>query len=257
MTFNDSAFHFYQPGQWPQDAITLPLEASLAIMINMSYTPHQSPIWPFAGEPANETTSYTHFPRNFLLPIAAGAAAGILTGLKIHNDHFPLWVESRGWVHALLLTELATSTAKVTFQRKRPFFDTALAQDGKTSDDDRYSFFSGHASHAFSFATYSSLMMFKYAPSKTTAWVYSICAYSAAGIVSYSRVTDHAHNLSDVLVGAFVGTLVSAAVFSKVSDAEENALHKEENKISWKITPRVLTDQSQHVWYGGDFEVRY
>lgn len=82
-------------------------------------------------------------------------------------------------------TLLTTSILKVTVKRARPSFP---------SKED--SFPSGHASMSFNFASVV-------AAEHGTYW--GIPAYALASFISYSRVNDGWHWVSDVLVGATIG----------------------------------------------------
>ena len=246
MTFN--------PGDLKQDLITLPLEGALIGAMNYFYTPKASPIWPFNDEAANESPRPTTLPASKVLPYALGTATLVLGGLSLTNDDFALGTHVRGWLHAVLLTELATSTAKVTFQRKRPFYDTVEREDGTNSYDARFSFFSGHASHAFSFATYSSALMFQYSNSPLLNWSYAALAYSTATWVASTRVKDHAHNVSDVVAGGIVGTAIAAAVFYRVEQVDKAHKAKSSSKFDYQVIPYAFNDDSNNTWYGANLE---
>jgi membrane-associated phospholipid phosphatase len=256
MILDTPSWSSYNPGYLNQDLVTLPIEGAAILLLNKSYTPRSDALWPFQGEVATASMKPTTLTSSMMVPIAAGAAGAIFTGLALSNSNFPVWTQARGWLHAILLTEIATSSAKVTFQRKRPFFDTELNQYGTTSDDDRFSFFSGHASHAFSFATYSSLLMFEYSSSPVVNWIYSAAAFAGASAVAYSRVNDHAHNVSDIVVGGIVGTIISASVFYRVHivDQEHN---RQDKSFSWQIVPTITSDEQDRLWYGGNIGIRY
>lgn len=246
----------FDPGNLNQDLITLPIEAGLILLLNNSYTPRSNALWPFQGEIATATPEPTTLTSSKMAPIAAGVAVATLGGLALTNKNFPAWVQIRGWLHAILLTEVATSGTKVTFQRKRPFYDTELNQYGTASDDSRFSFFSGHASHAFSFATYSSLLLFQYSGSPVTNWIYSTAAFAAATGVAYTRIYDHAHNVSDVVVGGIVGAVISASVFYRVQKVNDEVESKNES-LEWKFTPSIAADARQKWWYSGNIEVKF
>lgn len=244
----------FNPGEWQQDIFTVPLEVGLIATVGQFNTNRTTPLWPFANETADKEAKKTTYPRSTLLPYALGTSAVVLSGLSLFTKNFPLYRHGIGWIHAHLLTELATCTAKVTFQRKRPFYDKKTAEGQTPSQDDKYSFFSGHASHALAFATYSSALMFKYSESTVLNWTYASLIYTGAGIIAASRVTDNAHYVSDVIVGSLVGTLISALVFFRVE--EVNTKRKEENKqsLNFNISPIVFRDDLQKPWYGANIE---
>lgn len=258
MTSDALDWSSYQPGYLNQDLLTLPLEGVTIALINERYTPRAHALWPFQKESGDSSEKATTLPASALAPVAAGLVGALFSGLTLSNSKFPVWLQARGWLHAVLLTEIATSGTKVIFQRKRPFFDTELSKNGFTSADSRFSFISGHASHAFSFATYSSLMMFEYSPSPAVNLIYSIAAFSGAAAVAYTRVYDHAHHVDDVIAGGLIGTLTAAAVFYRVHAVEEKINSGEKmDGLSWEVMPIILADERKRLWYGGNIEFRY
>jgi membrane-associated phospholipid phosphatase len=247
----------FNPGDLKQDFITLPLEGALIGSVNYFYTPKATPVWPFNNESANLDPRPTTLHGSTIMPYALGAATFVLGGLTLSNDDFALGTHVRGWLHAVLLTELATSTAKVTFQRKRPFYDTIEQNGGTTTYDDRFSFFSGHASHAFSFATYSSALMIQYSKSPILSWTYAALAYSAATYIASTRVTDHAHNVSDVIAGGIVGTAIAAAVFYRVEQIDKVHKINSSNNLDYKVVPFVFNDDSNKNWFGINIDLEF
>jgi membrane-associated phospholipid phosphatase len=100
------------------------------------------------------------------------------------------------------LTEVATTVVKVTVARRRPY---AWAAGQRVSADDDLSFFSGHASAAFAMAgAFGTVAQLRGDP----AWpvVYAV-GFPAAALVAYLRVGADKHWLTDVAVGAAVGTV--------------------------------------------------
>ncbi len=94
-------------------------------------------------------------------------------------------------VRAQLLTEGLVQGLKFVVRRERP--------DGS----DRRSFPSGHA--AITFATATVLQ-------RRFGWVRAMPAYVVASYVSAARVTEDKHFLSDVVGGAFLGTIAGRTV---------------------------------------------
>ena len=122
-------------------------------------------------------------------------------------------------------------------------------------DDARASFYSDHSNMAFAFSTYTSLLMYQYSHSFIATSVYSVGLYTAASLVSASRVDDHAHNLSDVMVGALMGTTISALTFFRVQEGEEEInSHSRASDIS--VEPGVWHDvENKKTWYTANFEM--
>jgi membrane-associated phospholipid phosphatase len=102
--------------------------------------------------------------------------------------------------------------AKLTFQRQRPFanaMDSELALS-VASPENNMSFFSGHATFAFSLAvsagTVASMRDYRLAP---VIWGVGLTTATAT---SYLRMAADKHYFSDVIVGAAVGSLTGFAV---------------------------------------------
>ncbi len=253
-TQNTLSWMTFNPGDLKQDLFTLPIEGALIGAMNHFYTPKSTSFWPFQNEVTTESSRPTTLPASKIFPYALGAGALILGGLTLSNNDFALGTHVRGWLHAILLTELATSTAKVTFQRKRPFYDTKEKNEDSTAYDDRFSFFSGHASHAFSFATYSSALMFQYSHSPFLNWSYATFAYSTATWVASTRVKDHAHNISDVIAGGIVGTAITAAIFYRVEQVDKSHKTDLSSKFNFQVIPYTFNDDSNKTWYGANLD---
>jgi membrane-associated phospholipid phosphatase len=194
-----------------------------------------------------------------LLPYAIGTGALVFGGLALCSDDFHLGTQGRGFIHAILLSELATNTAKVVFQKKRPTYDAQVqGNQGEDTNDSRVSFYSGHANHAFNFATYTSLMMFKFSNSTTLSTLYTATSFAAASVISYSRVQDHAHNLTDVVVGALMGTTISSLVFFRVQEVNAQLNPTQHHPLStfrWNLTPGMTYDETGKAWYMADFKL--
>ena len=210
----------YSPGLFSQDLVTMPLEAGLVYAITRAYWPQQRPLPPFASETTDRERQKTRHPAEILRFSAIGLAGLGLGAVSMSSDEYSLGVQCRGWIHAHLLTEMATATAKVAFQRKRPFYDrvkkASLANAGPPPrEDDRFSFFSGHASHAFAFAGYSTALVLRYLDFSWFTVGYTVTSLGFATYIAASRALDGQHNWSDVVTGAAVGYVVSQLVFNQ------------------------------------------
>ncbi len=235
----------FRPGDFSQDKYTLPIEVGLISVLSNFYTPRSKTLFPGFDQSTNESNNKTTYGRTMLLPYAIG------TGLSLYNKDFSLWTEARGFAHALLLSEVAAMSAKHIFQEKRPNYNSQLStHQGEEKSDSRASFYSDHASQAFAFTTYTSLLMFKYSNSMVVSCIYGSTSTVASSIISYSRVTDHAHHLSDVLVGAFMGSAISALTFFRVQEVQKQA-HKPVNQtfVNWAITPEVRQESNGQTSY--------
>jgi membrane-associated phospholipid phosphatase len=152
----------------------------------------------------------------------AGAALGysLLDGYRREDP-------GDGWANALLIVEatsvamLLDTTAKYAFARQRPD-----AWRGETRGDRRdrnLSFFSAQSTFAFAIAASSStLLLEQRAPHARS---YAFVVFGAAATTAYLRVAADRHYVSDVLVGAAVGTLVGWAIPHFFHGPTESGLH--------------------------------
>ena len=142
---------------------------------------------------------------------ALSAAAGLEGGPR----------EAVSALQTLSLTALATEVLKHTFGRPRPDYEDRMRLHAQTGDpklltDARLSMPSGHSSAAFALALHTSLWAHRAAcrrghgkASIAVGWGVPLSAAAAIGI---SRITDHRHNLSDVVAGALIGLGMSWGV---------------------------------------------
>jgi len=111
------------------------------------------------------------------------------------------------WVQNLLFTANLTQSAKIVFQRKRPYTrNPNFVSDG--ANDHFYSFFSGHSSMTAAAAATSIWMAYRYPSSKTS----KITAWASTGLALTTgvlRITAGKHYPSDVIMGWAIGTGVS------------------------------------------------
>lgn len=114
--------------------------------------------------------------------------------------------------------------AEPTF--KGPFGNTSHDFNGDRSNS---SFPSGHATVAFAAATVYSMEYRK------TIWV-PIVAYSAASLISLSRITENKHWTTDVLVGAMLGYLTGRHIVDNYHRyAKLKAPRMPKNSVSFKM----------------------
>lgn len=104
---------------------------------------------------------------------------------------------------SLVLTSVTVAIIKNTVKRKRPFESIIHLQSLKIGID-QYSFPSGHTAAAFSLAVTSALVTSGHVASS----IYLILAF----IVAASRVYLGVHYLSDVTVGALIGSFFAVLV---------------------------------------------
>ena len=132
--------------------------------------------------------------REAIAPIAAGSyfMGAVLKNGKLKK--IGLFTVTAG-----LATQIVTEAFKKSFNRKRP---NASNDPYDFFEENSYSFFSGHASGAFSLATVIA-EVYKDKP------LVPYLAYGAAAITAYARMHDNKHWASDVLAGAVAGHLIT------------------------------------------------
>jgi membrane-associated phospholipid phosphatase len=160
-------------------------------------------------------------------PLGENSKYGDLMGRGVPNAAYVLGMLGYGWMNpdsaaiqnavsmfqASIYASLVTKGLKYGFREQRP---------DKTTHD---SFPSGHATAAFSFASYVGCR-------HSLPW--GIAAYSLASFVAYSRINDNRHTLSDVVGGATVGTSFGVGVCL----AENNRNEKSKSATThWQILP--------------------
>ncbi len=112
-------------------------------------------------------------------------------------------------LEALATTALVTNIMKHVVGRQRPYAYGAGLDEGYDS------FFSGHTSMTFASATLLTVYAYEYNwLSDTTRWIVPASTYLIAGFTGYLRVAADRHWLTDVLVGAIVGTGTSYLVYA-------------------------------------------
>ena len=215
-------FHF-APGLVSQDMVTIPLELAAVALISTQFEPPSISRWPFAHETANGVRRPTRHPGSLAAAMGSAVMLPLVGSLLANQPQFKLWPQVSGLIHTHLLTEMFTVSAKVGFGRKRPFYDTE-ARLHRERVDDRMSFFSGHSSHAFAFATYGSLMAQHYVSDVTTRWIFTGMFYATSSWIASSRAVDGQHNWSDVAVGALVGSSVAWFVSQRTNAASGDSI---------------------------------
>ena len=134
---------------------------------------------------------------NTWLPLFIGL--GILILLK--NSRKEILGIFLALISMLLLVTLAIFLTKNGVQRLRPSND--IAMDGlirAVISPSDFSFFSGHAASSFSIAMFAVFFL-----RKKVRWIYIILIWPL--LFCFSRIYLGVHYLSDIIVGAAVGTL--------------------------------------------------
>ncbi len=132
------------------------------------------------GSTGNEIISWT------LSPYTYGGVSVILWGVGAATKHPKLALTGRALTEAIVFSMVLTTAGKFAFRRTAP-------------DGGNFSFPSGHATAAF--AASGVLTVFY-------GWKGGLASYPLAMLVSLSRLDQHQHWLSDVVMGATIGTII-------------------------------------------------
>ena len=145
------------------------------------------------------------------------AFGNTLAGQENMRDEY---AHAWGFYKVLIYNHLATELVKNTVRRSRP------------DDSDTKSFFSGHTSTAF----VTSAFLHRETVDAIDAWeaveqlptlrtglktASFVLLYGWASYVGYSRIADNKHYVSDVVVGAAVGTLIGNLVYESYFGSDE------------------------------------
>jgi membrane-associated phospholipid phosphatase len=119
-------------------------------------------------------------------------------------------------LEAIAVSGVVTSAFKETMGRARPNVATAGREDwqlfrgARSSTGDYESFPSGHATAAFAFAAAVTGEVALHAPEH--AKLVGVTTFGLAGLTAFARMHDDRHWLSDVTVGAGIGTVTALAI---------------------------------------------
>lgn len=109
-------------------------------------------------------------------------------------------------LNSYLITGATAQFSKFMTSRHRPWSNAKFNEwDGPSLDGKHTSFFSGHSTTVWAFAT---VFAMEYKEKK---WVVPI-AYSIAGLSALSRIHDNAHWASDVFVGSAFGYFLTKTI---------------------------------------------
>lgn len=133
-------------------------------------------------------------------------------------------------IEAITVSGTVTSLLKMAFGRARPYLSPTAPDDfqfgrGAEYRDGRYSSMpSGHATAAFAFASAVTGEVKLRAPEH--ARTVGVLTYGAAVMTSYGRMHNDRHWLSDVTVGAGIGTVTGWAITRWHATRPNNAIDR-------------------------------
>ncbi len=145
-------------------------------------------------------------------PVVYGGVS-LFTWIAAGNtDHPKLALTSRTVFEALLISMAITFVGKAAFRRERP-------------DGGNFSFPSGHTTAAFSTAAVLTVFY---------GWKGALPSYAVATVVALNRLDDKSHFLTDVVMGAVIGTVVGVGA----------ARFQKKDKPNYFLTPQVSRDRT-------------
>lgn len=151
-------------------------------------------------------------------------------------------------IEAITVSGVVTKLLKGTFGRARPAIapnqrdDWRVGRGFEHPDGDYESMPSGHATAAFAFAAAVTGEVAQRAPAHAR-WV-GVSSYTAAALTAYARMHDDRHWLSDVTVGAGIGTVTGLAIVRWHATRPTNPIDR------WLLAP-VLSPAPQGGWNVG------
>ena len=116
-------------------------------------------------------------------------------------------------LETVLLNEALTGMTKALVTRPRPFtYNETLSSEERTTDDNTFSFFSGHTSHSAALAFFTARVISVYVDRpavRTVAWTVAALLPAATGWMRYEAGK---HFPTDVVVGYAVGASVGLLI---------------------------------------------
>ena len=138
------------------------------------------------------------------------AGVGVASTFALGGDS-TRWYHVKGLAESMATSGLVMTILKDVVGRHRPDWAATSADTTKNQ-----SFPSGHATEAFAIATYAALYMHDHVFDGRLTLGHGLAytgVFAAAGMVAVERVYHHRHHVSDVVVGAAIGTLTSALIY--------------------------------------------
>jgi membrane-associated phospholipid phosphatase len=158
--------------------------------------------------------------------VVAGASVASVLAFASHDSS--RWHHAKGLAEALASSAFVVAVAKPIFGRHRPDWTPTT-----NNPDESESFPSGHATAAFSIATYSALYLHGHIWADEPMTLSHALAYAGifagALLVDTERVYHDRHYVSDVAAGSLLGSVTSVLIY-RYQDARSH---------DWTIAPSV------------------
>jgi len=214
---------------------------------------------PFAGEESIQRFLAGEFKpgkRNLLDDSKGSAYTSVAGGLMLlfSNIQWPRKNASHDasedmflYVSGLIATKGVTELAKGLFARPRPYLtlEPEYANSREFSDYgyDHNSFFSGHTSSAFFACSFLNMRVrdimrreMSISDYKNWRWAPPTVLFGWATYVGYSRIQSYKHYLSDVVIGALAGYLLSELFFSFSEDQEPDDRREQQTPLLFRVS---------------------
>ncbi|MGL4987250.1 MAG: phosphatase PAP2 family protein [Treponemataceae bacterium] len=204
---------------WVTDSILL--SVGVGATIGTFFLPPKSPAGTFEISDKFSINSFDRFfmrPYNRLFDLAGDVTMIISLVLPVVLFAIP---EKKDWLtiavmytEAILLSHATKEYLKFGINRSRPYLYFPNISSGSLPKESkqRESFPSGHATLAFAGASFTSYVFYSYFPRSLWNIPVSLVSYSLAFTTASLRVASGSHFLTDVFVGALIGTLYGIGV---------------------------------------------
>jgi len=159
---------------------------------------------------------------DYLLNFMLISPVALLASDKVRKDFGSFSIM---YMENLFLSFAAVHTTKILIKRNRPYtYNENVPLNHRSDKTSRLSFFSGHATHAFSSAVFLSTIYSEYYPeSKWKTYIWGISLLSAS-LTGYLRYSSGDHFPTDIIVGAVVGSAIGYLIplIHKVDKKDES-----------------------------------
>ncbi len=147
-----------------------------------------------------------------ILLYSAMLSPALLAPVVQSSDWFTIGVM---YAESVLIANGVKELTKLCVNRARPmmYFESGDSHESYNNNGDfANSFFSGHSTLAFNGAAFTSYVFYKYFPDSPWRFAVAGGSFSVAAATAVVRILSGNHFMSDVLVGAVVGTATGILV---------------------------------------------